>query len=310
MHSLSNSTESYDALLLLGATATGKTALGVALARALDGEIISADSRQVYRGLDIGSGKDINEYTVDGETVPYHLIDCLEVDEEFNVFEFQKRAYRQIEEIRSRGKLPIVVGGTGLYLDSLLNGYRMIEVPENPALRESMNGFTQPELLEQLKGLKENLHNETDTHDRDRLIRAIEIEKYTQSHPPEPSPELNLLVMGLRYQRPILHDRIKARLRARFEEGLIEEVEGLLALGVSQERLHMLGLEYRYVAGFLRGSIKNENDLFQKLLPAIKNFAKRQETWFRRMEKKGKIIHWLDHPDVDKALALVQRDRL
>ena len=145
--------------------------------------------------------------------------------------------------------------------------------------------------------------------DRDRLIRAIEIEHYTQAHPPEATPELNALVLGLQYPRPELHERIKTRLRARFDEGMIAEVEGLLAQGVSAERLHMLGLEYRFISGFLRGAIKNENDLFQKLLPAIKNFAKRQETWFRRMEKQGSTIHWLDSPDAQQALALVNRDR-
>ena len=310
MRSLANSGAVFDSIILLGATATGKTALGVALARALNGEIISADSRQVYRGLDIGSGKDIAEYTVDGETVPHHLIDCMDLDEEFNVFEFQRRAYALIEEIQERGRLPIVVGGTGLYLDSVLNGYRMIEVPEDSALRESLSSVLQKELVVQLSALKENLHNSTDTHDRDRLIRAIEIETYNQLHPPEATPELQSLVLGLRYPRPELHQRIKTRLRARMNEGIIAEVEGLLAQGVTPERLHMLGLEYRFVAGFLRGTIKNENDLFQKLLPAIKNFAKRQETWFRRMEKKGAQIHWLDSPDLKKALALVNRDCL
>lgn len=310
MSSLTNSSQAYDALILLGATATGKTSLGVSLARALNGEIISADSRQVYRGLDIGSGKDLAEYTVDGETVPYHLIDALDLDEEFNVFEFQKRAYEIIEDIQSRGKLPIIVGGTGLYLDSLMNGYRMTEVPENTALRTELADLSQAELVERLKSLKEDLHNSTDTHDRDRLTRAIEIEVYTQANPPEPSPELTLMVLGLQYPRPQLHERIKTRLKARMAEGMIAEVEGLLAQGIDHDRLHMLGLEYRYVAGYLRGTIKNENDLTQKLLPAIKNFAKRQETWFRRMEKKGSRIHWLNSPDVKKALALVTRDRL
>lgn len=308
MPSLTNTSEAYNPIILLGATATGKTSLGVALARALNGEIISADSRQVYRGLDIGSGKDLAEYTVDGETVPSHLIDCLELSEEFNVFEFQRRAYALIEDIQSRGKLPIVVGGTGLYLDSLLNGYRMVEVPEDAALRDSLADVSQEDLVVRLSELKENLHNSTDTHDRDRLIRAIEIALYSQNHSPEPTPELKSLVLGLQYPRPELHHRIKTRLRARMDEGMIAEVEGLLAQGISQERLHMLGLEYRYVAGFLRGTIKNENDLFQKLLPAIKNFAKRQETWFRRIEKKGTRIHWLDIPDVSKALELVNRD--
>lgn len=299
--------EGYDTLVLLGATASGKTALGVQLARVLNGEIISADSRQVYRGLDIGSGKDLDEYTVDGESVAYHLIDCCEVDHEFSVFEFQRLAYELIDDVKSRGKLPIVVGGTGLYLDALLSGYRMVEVPENSVFRQSLAMMSNDELVARLTILKGELHNLTDTEDRERLIRAIEIESYTQHNPPEPAPELKPLVHGIEWPRPDLHERIETRLRERLDSGMIEEVEGLLQSGVTPERLELLGLEYRFVTEYLQGSIKNKNDLFQKLLPAIKNFAKRQATWFRRMEKKGIDIHWLDEPTIDSALEVVQK---
>jgi tRNA dimethylallyltransferase len=305
---MTSSPESFDTLILLGATATGKTALAVELAHALHGEIISADSRQVYRGLDIGSGKDLDEYGSDSDSVPYHLIDCVDLDHEFSVFEFQKRAYDTRAQIRERNKLPIIVGGTGLYLSAFLQDRRMVEVPENPELHDHLDKLSQQELVARLKTLKTDLHNSTDTQDTDRLIRAIEIEEYTKTHPPEPAPEMNPLILGIRFPRPILHERIAARLKQRLNEGMVEEVEALLADGIPPERLITLGLEYRFITEYLRGTINNKNDLFQKLLPAIKNFAKRQESWFRRMEKEGRQIHWLENLGLENALAIIREN--
>lgn len=304
---MNSSANSFDTLVVLGPTASGKTTLGVELARALNGEIVSADSRQVYRGLDIGSGKDLAEYTEGSNPIPYHLIDYCDLDHEFSVFEFQKRAYEAISEIQACEQLPIIVGGTGLYLDALLSAYRMVEVPENPVFRSSLTMMSNTELVTRLTMLKGDLHNTTDTEDRERLIRAIEIESYTQHNPPEPAPELHPFILGIHWPRPILHQRIALRLKDRLDNGMIEEVEGLFKSGVSSERLDSLGLEYRFVAEYLQGTIKNKNDLLQKLLPAIKNFAKRQGTWFRRMEKKGVAIHWLEEATLEAALATIQQ---
>ncbi len=296
-----------DALVVLGPTAAGKTALGVRLAHTLNGEVVSADSRQVYRGLDIGSGKDLDEYILDDTTIPYHLIDIVDVDHEFSVFEFQQRCFQALQDITRRDKLPVIVGGTGLYLDAVLKGYRMVEVPENLVMRASLQILTDDELQARLLTLKPDQHNQTDLGNRDRLIRAIEIAAYTQIHPPEPTPQLNPLILGTRWSRPELHTRIAQRLQDRMDHGLIEEVAALRDRGVSDERLRNLGLEYRFVTDYLTGTINNRNDLFQKLLPAIKNLAKRQETWFRRMERDGTEIHWIDEANVEEALAVARK---
>ena len=279
----------FDTIVLLGPTASGKTRLGVALARELNGEIISADSRQVYRGMDIGTGKDLEEY---GD-VPYHLIDILEPGEDFNVFLFQKLCFAAMEEIRGRNRLPIIVGGTGLYLDAVLRKYRMVEVPDNPELRQELADLPLEELAARLLAVNPRLHNTTDLLDRDRLLRAIEIAEYEKSHEPEPLPEIRPLVFGVRWERSVLRQRITARLKERLDAGLIEEVAELHRQGVPYETLEFYGLEYRFVARHLKGEL-NRNDLFQKLNSAIHDFAKRQDTWFRRMERQGTEIHWLD----------------
>lgn len=279
----------FDTLVVLGPTASGKTCLGVALARQLQGEIISADSRQVYRGMDIGTGKDLAEY---GET-PYHLVDILDPGEEFNVFRFQKLCFQAMAEIRSRGALPVIAGGTGLYLDAVLRGYRMVEVPEDAALRRQLADLTQEQLAARLLAASPRLHNTTDLLDRDRLVRALEIALYEQHHQPEPLPAITPLVLGIRWERSELRRRITARLRERLNNGMVQEVERLLQAGVSRETMEFYGLEYRFVARHLAGEL-NGNDLFQKLNSAIHDFAKRQETWFRRMERQGVVIHWLD----------------
>lgn len=292
----------FDTIVLLGPTASGKTRLGVALARELNGEIISADSRQVYRGMDIGTGKDLAEY---GD-VPYHLIDILEPGEDFNVFLFQKLCFAAMDEIRGRNRLPVIVGGTGLYLDAVLRKYRMVEVPDNPELRRELADLSPEELAARLLAVNPRLHNTTDLLDRDRLLRAIEIAEYEQSHEPEPLPEIRPIVFGVRWERSVLRQRITTRLKERLAAGLIEEVAELHRQGVPYETLEFYGLEYRFVARHLKGEL-NRNDLFQKLNSAIHDFAKRQDTWFRRMERQGTEIHWLDGAGepLQEALAIV-----
>lgn len=279
----------YNLLVILGPTACGKTRLGVAAARALNGEIISADSRQVFRGMDIGTGKDLAEY---GE-VPYHLIDIVDAGCEFSVFDFQERFVAAFEEIGSRGRLPVLVGGTGLYLDAALRGYRLVKVPENPALRAELAGLDLPELQQRLLRLRPEQHNVTDLEDRKRLERAIEIAEGEEDAEPLPLPPIEPLVFGVRWERTVLRRRITERLRQRLNEGLIEEVAALHRAGIPYETLDYYGLEYRFVAQHLQGRL-NRNDMFQKLNSAIHQFAKRQETWFRRMERQGVAIHWLD----------------
>ena len=294
--------EGKNCIVVLGPTASGKTALGVRLAYALGGEVISADSRQVYRGLDVGSGKDLEEYVVEGIPVPYHLIDVVGLEQEFNVFEYQRRFFETFEHLTERGVAPVVVGGTGLYLEAVLNGYRMVEAPVDCELREELSTLSDEELEARLRSLKPRVHNVTDLGDRDRTVRAIEIAEYSSGHEPEPAPDLRPLIFGTRWERAALHGRIAARLKERLNAGLIEEVEGLLAVGVGVEKLRSLGLEYRFVTDYVKGAIKNRNDLFQKLNVAIRNFAKRQETWFRRMERNGTEIQWIAEADVERAL--------
>jgi len=278
-------------LVILGATASGKTRLGVAAARQLGGEIISADSRQVFCGMDIGTGKDLAEY---GE-IPYHLIDVAEPGTEFNAFLFQKLFFEAFTDIQMRSRLPILVGGTGLYLDAVLKGYRLVEVPENPSLRNELAKLSPSELAARLQTLRPAQHNTTDLLDRGRLTRAIEIaegEAGAKRGLP-PLPNLHPLVFGLRWDRTELRRRISFRLRERLDQGMLEEVANLHAHGVPWERLEFYGLEYRFIARHLQGQLSH-NDMVQKLESAIHDFAKRQETWFRRMERQGIEIHWLD----------------
>lgn len=295
-----------DSLIILGPTASGKTALGVALARLLDGEIISADSRQVYRGLDLGTGKDLQEYDLGGPPVAHHLIDIADPGGEYNVFQFQRDFHAAFADIRGRGRLPMLVGGTGMYLDAALSKTMMIPVPHNPALRATMEPMSTELLQEKLAALKPDLHNTTDLLDRDRIVRAIEIELFIQDATPAPAPPIHPLVLGVAWDRKHLRQRIASRLKARLEGGLIEEVEDLIAAGCSWERLELLGLEYRNVSQFLRGKIKSRNDLYQKLSGEIGQFAKRQDTWFRRMERNGIEIHWIDEGRLDLALAVIR----
>ncbi len=270
---MSETEQSLDMLTILGPTASGKTHLAVALAEKYGGEIISADSRQVFRGMDIGSGKDLHEY---GQ-IPYHLIDILDAGAEFSVFEFQRRFLAAMADISTRQAVPILCGGSGLYLDAVLRGYRMIEVPKNDALRSELAVKSDAELAEELWRLKPTLHNSTDLLDRERTVRAIEIARgeLTIHSSDPPQPVVHSVVIGIQWEREALRERITIRLKDRLENGLIEEVEFLHAGGIAWERLDYYGLEYRYVGSYLRGAI-NRNDLFQKLNSAIHDFAKKQ----------------------------------
>ena len=298
----------FDLLVILGPTASGKTHLGVQAAERFGGEIISADSRQVYRGMDIGTGKDLSEYG----SVPYHLIDIVDPGYEFNVFEYQKLFYETFSEVRSKDRLPILVGGTGLYIEAVIEEYRLVDVPQNPDLRKELAGLGHQELIERLIRSKPDIHNTTDLKDRSRLIRAIEIAegKPPDAQQPVASPVANPLVFGVRWERNILRKRITARLKARLQQGMIEEVQHFNHRGIPFETLEFYGLEYRFIARHLKGEL-NRNDMFQKLLSAIHRFAKRQETWFRRMERRGTEIHWLDGSGdpLDELQAIVHRYR-
>jgi len=278
-------------LVILGPTASGKTQVAVQAARHLNGEILSADSRQVYRGLDIGSGKDLAEY---GE-IPHHLIDIVDPGCEYNLFDFARNFSQAYAAVLARQRLPILAGGTGLYLDAVLRGYRLVPVAENQALRLELAPLNLTQLQQRLTLLRPELHNTTDLHDRERLIRAIEIAAGEQQDDCQPLalPSLSPRVYGLRWPRAVLRERITRRLRERLDQGMLEEVAGLHAAGVSWETLEFYGLEYRFVAWHLQGRL-SRNDLFQQLNSAIHQFAKRQETWFRRMERQGVAIHWLD----------------
>jgi tRNA dimethylallyltransferase len=279
-----------DLIVILGATATGKTSAAVAVARARNGEIISADSRQVYRGMDIGTGKDLDEY---GD-IPCHLIDIAEPGEEYSVFRFQREFFKAFESIRARGRLPVCVGGSGLYLEAVLKGYRLVEVPENPALRAELEPLSIEELARRLITLKPEQHNTTDLLERPRLVRAIEIAAgEAAAGEPDPLPVFQARVFGIRWPRDELRRRITRRLERRLSEGMIEEVERLLAGGIEHQTLEHYGLEYRYISHMLRGEL-DRPEMFRLLNLAIHKFAKRQETWFRRMEKRGTEIRWVD----------------
>ena len=284
------SASTYNLLVILGATAGGKTGLAVHAAKRFNGEIISADSRQVYRGMDLGTGKDLHEYA----GVRYHLIDIAEPGSEYNVFQFQRDCLTAIAEIQVRRKLPIICGGTGLYLDAVLRGYRLVEVPENPELRTQLALLSDQLLVEKLLQLKPEQHNRTDLEDRDRLVRAIEIALGERgAEKSQPWPDLRPLVFGLRWPREKLRQRIAVRLQERLAVGMVDEVSRLHQAGVPWDKLEFYGLEYRFIAQYLQGGL-NRNDMVQKLRSAICQFAKRQETYFRRMEKQGMEIHWLD----------------
>ena len=284
----------YDLITILGPTASGKTPLAAALADRLGTEIISGDSRQVYRRMDLGTGKDLVDYVVDGRPVPYHLIDIVEPGYKYNVFEYQRDFLKAYEEITDKGKLPILCGGTGMYIESVLKGYRLLPVPENPELRASLEGKSLEELTDILKRYKK-LHNSTDVDTAKRAIRAIEIEEYYKQQPPEyrEFPSLKSLIIGVDIDRELRREKITRRLQQRLDEGMVEEVRGLLAEGIPAENLIYYGLEYKFLTQYAIGELTYE-EMFQQLETAIHQFAKRQMTWFRGMERRGFTIHWLD----------------
>lgn len=288
---MTGSHNTFNNLTILGPTASGKTRLAVALARDLDAEIISADSRQIFCGMDLGTGKDLHEY---GE-VPYHLIDILDAGAEFSVFAFQRLFCDAFADITARGRLPILCGGSGLYLDSILRSYRMVSVPADAPLRTWLEDHSDEELAAKLRELRPEQHNSTDLLERSRTIRALEIALHESAHDREcePLPDIRPLVIGIHWERSELRKRITERLKQRLESGMVEEVQRLHDQGVAWERLDYYGLEYRYIGAFLQGKLCR-NDMFQKLNSAIHQFAKRQENWFRRMEKHGVAIQWVE----------------
>ncbi len=284
----------YELITIIGPTASGKTALAAALAARLDTEIISADSRQLYRGMDIGTGKDLADYVVDGKQIPYHLIDICDPGYKYNVFEYQHDFFKVFAGLRERGKLPILCGGTGLYVEAVLKGYKLLDVPPNPALRERLSGKSLAELETILAGYKV-LHNKTDVDSAQRAIRAIEIEEFYRTQEPDVREfgPLNSLIVGVDIDRELRREKISKRLRARLDEGMVDEVRGILATGVSPEDLIYYGLEYKFLTLYIIGKLTYE-EMVGQLEIAIHQFAKRQMTWFRGMERRGCTIHWLE----------------
>ena len=336
----------YNLLVVTGPTATGKTALAAHLAYRLGGEVISADSRQVYRGMDIGTGKDLDDYVVESTRIPVHLTDIVDAGYQYNVFEFKRDFQKVMSDLRARAKFPVLCGGSGLYIEAVLRDYQLIEVPVNEMLRAELKGKSLEELTTILKTYKSNLHNITDIVNTKRAIRAIEIEDYyqnlnistipsesqplpdgaspslspsvspslslsvSQSLSPSVSPSLRPLIVALHFDVEIRRRRITERLHQRLNQGMIEEVEGLLRSGIAPEALTYYGLEYKFITLYLTGELTRQ-EMTQKLNIAIHQFAKRQMTWFRKMEREGTLIHWIDgnltlEEKVNRVLELMQ----
>ena len=290
-------------ITILGPTASGKTPVAARLAAEIGGEILSADSRQVYRRMDIGTGKDLADYqlAVDGSpiNIPFHLIDIREPGTKYNLFEYQQDFYDAYQDIRSRGAVPILCGGTGLYIEAVLKGYHLSPVPQNQELRDRLEGKTLDELTQMLVTLKEqngsNMHNKTDVDSCQRAIRAIEIETYNLQHPTpnRELPPIDSLIIGIDIDRELRREKITRRLKARLDEGMIDEVRALLDEGIPADNLIYYGLEYKFVTEYILGRLTYD-EMFQRLEIAIHQFAKRQMTWFRGMERRGFTIHWID----------------
>jgi len=316
----------YNLLVILGPTATGKTTLAAHLAARLGGEVISADSRQVYRDMNIGTGKDLEDYMVKGVKIPVHLTDIADAGSQYNVFEYKRDFQKVLAGLRAREKFPVLCGGSGLYIEAVLRDYRLIEVPVNEALRASLKGKSLEELTALLKTYKSSLHNITDIVNEKRAIRAIEIEEHylalspsiseslspsvSQSLSPSVSQSLSPLVVGIHFDVETRRRRITERLRQRLSSGMIEEVKGLLDRGTAPEALTYYGLEYKFITLYLTGALSWE-EMTGKLNIAIHQFAKRQMTWFRKMEREGTLIHWIDghlpmEAKMGKVLSLLQ----
>lgn len=284
----------YNLITILGPTASGKTSLAAHFANKIGGEIISADSRQVYRGMDLGTGKDIADYTVNGATVPSHLVDIVDAGYKYNVYEFQKDFTTAFNSITSRGAMPILCGGSGLYLEAVLKGFELISVPENSQLREELSRKSHNELVAMLMSFR-SLHNQSDTCSTKRLVRAIEIEHFQHNNPIKSNnfPSLNPIIFGVRFSRIQERTRITERLKARLNEGMIDEVKSLIDSGIPVADILYYGLEYKWITLYLIDQV-DYNTMFEKLNTAIHQFAKRQMTWFRRMERNGTDINWID----------------
>jgi tRNA dimethylallyltransferase len=292
-------------ITILGPTASGKTPVAARLAAEIGGEVISADSRQVYRRMDIGTGKDLGDYVVGSQEtgvrrqIPYHLIDIREPGTKYNLFEYQQDFFDVYQQIRSRGAVPILCGGTGLYIEAVLKGYHLSPVPQNQPLRDRLEGKSLEELTQMLTDLKakngSNMHNTTDVDSCQRAIRAIEIETYNLEHPTprRELPPVDSLIIGINIDRELRREKITRRLKARLEEGMVEEVQALLDEGIPAEDLIYYGLEYKFVTEYLKGQTSYE-EMFTRLEIAIHQFAKRQMTWFRGMERRGFKINWID----------------
>ncbi len=301
----------YQLITILGPTASGKTTLAAALANKLDSEIISADSRQVYRGMDIGTGKDLADYIVDGKQIPYHLIDICDAGDKYNVYEFQHDFHHTFSTISAKNKLPILCGGTGMYIESVLKGYKLLAVPENKELRQSLEGKSLEELTEILSTYV-SMHNKTDVDSAKRAIRAIEIAAYSANKEPEyhEFQPINSLIIGIDLDREVRRQRITQRLHSRLKEGMIDEVKSLLESGIASEDLIYYGLEYKFVTQYLIGQL-NYKEMVGQLEIAIHQFAKRQMTWFRGMERRGFTIEWIPAElALDEKLSLIENKLL
>lgn len=298
----------FNLLSIVGPTASGKTLLAVRIAAALGGEVISADSRQVYRGMDIGTGKDLAEYRLGDTRVPYHLIDIVDAGYKYNVFEYQRDFVTAWEDCRQREVVPVLCGGSGLYVEAVLKGYKLLAVPVNEELRQSLAGMELPELAARLSTYKK-LHNTTEIDTPKRAVRAIEIEEYYRTHPYEEKdfPQIRPLIVGVDVSREVRRERITKRLHERLQEGMVEEIQGILDRGIPPEDLIYYGLEYKFVTLYLTGQL-SYRQMVEQLNVAIHQFAKRQMTWFRKMEREGFDIHWLDAGlTLEEKLAAVQQ---
>jgi len=303
-------TEACNLIAVIGPTASGKTSLAAHLASRMNGEVISADSRQVYRHMNLGTGKDYDDYTVNGVLIPCHLLDIAEPGYKYSVFEYQRDFFHAFTDIHSRGKMPVLCGGSGMYIDAAVKGYKLVDVPRNEELRKDLHSKSQDELNKILVSLKK-LHNTTDTDSAERAIRAIEIAAFRQLHPEITSklPPVNPVFFGVLYERNTERERITDRLRTRMKQGMVEEVQQLLASGIPADTLVYYGLEYKFITQYLSGALTYD-DMVSQLNTAIHQFAKRQRTWFRKMEKEGTVIHWLEGElslveKIEKAIRIV-----
>ena len=303
----------FDNIVILGPTATGKTQLAVQLAHKLSGEIISADSRQVYRGMDIGTGKDLNEYNFKGVSIPYHLIDIVAPIEEYNVAQFQRDFQRVYSDIKERGKLPILCGGTGFYIKAVLMDFQLPKTEPDKQLRQRLENWELEDLINELETISPGASANTPVDTKRRVIRAIEVaksrgrKKKTEKRTPKNSNFQNTTVIGIEYPREVIRERITKRLHSRLNNGMIEEVEALLIGGITHNRLDTLGLEYRFISRFLKGDY-SKDEMTGLLNTAIHQFAKKQMTFFRNMEKNGIKIHWIPEGDFETVLKVIAKE--